>query len=203
MIDSKEQHQAVVERWIRTLKEKIKDYWIDNENFDWVSVLPSIVEDYNNKVHSRMKAKPIDVLNGKDTPKFHYEIVDGNQLNVGDNVRVITQKSMFDKPSLTHNYSKNVYTIESFNGTSYELSNGKSYPRWKLLKSRSEALGSASATSKASETEPDKGAKEPIDKQREIKAKKRLKEEMKREDIRKENVIPERKLDWIRRLMPL
>ena len=177
MIDSKEQHQAIVERWIRTLKEKIKDYWVENDNFDWVSVLPEIVEDYNNAVHSRMKAKPIDVLNGKDSPKFKYKNNDDKQLEVGDKVRIITQKNLFDKPSLTHNYSKNVYVIESFNGTSYQLNNGKSYPRWKLLKSGSEI--------------PQKDV-EPVVKQREIKAEKRLEEEFKRDEIKQENILPEK-----------
>lgn len=183
MIDSKEQHQVVVERWIRTLKEKIRDQWIDNDNFDWVSVLPEIVENYNNKVHSRMKAKPIDVIQGKDTPKFNYKVNEGNELEVGDKVRIITQKSVFDKPSLTHNYSKNVYVIESFDGTSYKLSNGKNYPRWKLLKSE---IGDNSPPEKALPTV------EPIQKQREIKAQKRLEEEFKREDIKQENILPER-----------
>lgn len=178
MIDSKEQHQGIVERWIRTLKEKIRDSWVDNDNFNWVDVLPGIVEDYNNKIHSRMKAKPIDVLQGKDTPKFNYPTNEDKELNVGDMVRVITQKSTFDKPSLSHNYSKNVYEIVSFNGTSYGLNNGKSYPRWKLLKSKFQRSDAPKI--------------EPINVQREIKAQKRVDEEMKREDIKKDNIIPER-----------
>ena len=51
---------SIVERWIRTIKEKMWKYFTDNNTYTYMNVLPDLVEDYNNTVHSSTKLTPID-----------------------------------------------------------------------------------------------------------------------------------------------
>ena len=55
-----EEKSSIVERWIRTMKEKMWKYFTDNDTYNYMNVLPELVEDYNNTVHSSIKMTPID-----------------------------------------------------------------------------------------------------------------------------------------------
>ena len=78
----------IAERFIRTLKTKIYKYMTAISKNVFVDNLDDIVKEYNNKYHTKIKMKPIDVkdntyidfkkeINGK-IPKF----------KVGDHVRI-------------------------------------------------------------------------------------------------------------------
>ena len=87
---------VIVERFIRTLKNKLKHMKVVSKNvcFD---VLDDIVNKYNNTVHRTIKMKPIDVTSdsyaeyNKDSsekePKF----------KVGDHARISKYKNIFAK----------------------------------------------------------------------------------------------------------
>ena len=55
-----EEKSSIVERWIRTMKEKMWKYFTDNNTYTYIGVLPDLVEEYNNTVHSSIKMTPID-----------------------------------------------------------------------------------------------------------------------------------------------
>lgn len=72
---------AIAERFVRTIVEKIKQLgkqvWIDD--------LDSIVDEYNNSVHSTLNAVPLEVLKGNEVPaKRESKYV--RTIDVGDNV---------------------------------------------------------------------------------------------------------------------
>ena len=60
-----EEKSSIVERWIRTMKEKMWKYFTDNNTYTYMDVLPELVEDYNNTVHSSIKMTPIDASKKK------------------------------------------------------------------------------------------------------------------------------------------
>ena len=100
-----EEKSSIVERWIRTMKEKMWKYFTDNKTRTYMNVLPDLVEDYNNTVHSSIKMTPIESSKKKNeltvwrnlypdrfeinklTPKF----------SVGDEVRITKKKKVFEK----------------------------------------------------------------------------------------------------------
>lgn len=166
-------HQVLAERLIRTIKEQIKNEWVLNNNFDWITPLDDIMETYNNKVHSTTKRKPIDVLNGKQPYIKPSKPVEPD-IMVGEYVRILQVKSKFDKPTLKNNYSINVYKVISSDNQNYTLDNGKVYPRWKLLKS---------------EFRPTTKKEEPEKERKKLIREKKVKEYFKREDIKEDNVI--------------
>ena len=100
-----EEQSSIVERWIRTIKEKMWKYFTDNNTYNYMNVLPELVEDYNNTVNSSTKLTPIDASKEENeltvwrnlypdrfkinelTPKF----------SVGDEVRLTKKEKGFRK----------------------------------------------------------------------------------------------------------
>ena len=119
-----EEKSSIVERWIRTIKEKMWKYFTDNNTFNYMDVLPELVEDYNNTVHSSTKLTPIDASKEKNeltvwrnlypdrykinnlTPKF----------SVGDEVRITKKKKVFEK-GYTTRWTEEIFTIKEIRNT--------------------------------------------------------------------------------------
>ena len=119
-----EEKSSIVERWIRTMKEKIRKYLTDNNTYTYIDVLPELVEDYNNTVHSSIKMTPIEASKKKNeltvwrnlypdrhkihnlTPKF----------SVGDEVRISKKKKTFEK-GYTTRWTEQIFTIKEIQNT--------------------------------------------------------------------------------------
>ena len=100
-----------VERFNRTLREIMNQYFIEHNTDEYVNVLQDMIDDYNNKIHSRTKQKPINIylhnaepkqkeITGMDKPKF----------SIGDFVRISKVKKTFEK-GYTIRWSKEVFEI--------------------------------------------------------------------------------------------
>ena len=119
-----EEKSSIVERWIRTMKEKMWKYFTDNNTYNYMNVLPNLVKDYNNTVHSSTKLTPIDASKKKNeltvwrnlypdrfkinelTPKF----------SVGDEVRITKKKKVFEK-GYTTRWTEEIFTIKEIRNT--------------------------------------------------------------------------------------
>ena len=119
-----EEKSSIVERWIRTIKEKMWKYFTDNNTYNYMDVLPELVEDYNNTVHSSTKLTPIDASKKENeltvwrnlypdrykinnlTPKF----------SVGDEVRITKKKKVFEK-GYTTRWTEEIFTIKEIRNT--------------------------------------------------------------------------------------
>ena len=54
-----EEKSSVVERWIRTMKEKMWKYFTANSTIIYINKLPDLVREYNNTRHSSIKMTPV------------------------------------------------------------------------------------------------------------------------------------------------
>ena len=54
-----EEKSSVVERWIRTMKEKMWKYFSVNSTNNCINQLPDLVKEYNNTRHSSVKMTPV------------------------------------------------------------------------------------------------------------------------------------------------
>ena len=61
-----EEKSSVVERWIRTMKEKMWKYFTDNNTNVYIDILPDLVNDYNNTRHSSIKMTPVEASKKKN-----------------------------------------------------------------------------------------------------------------------------------------
>ncbi len=106
---------AVVERWNRTIKEKVFKYLTKNKTKNFIDVLPEIISGYNNTIHSRTKYKPIDV--NRSNEKIIYRnlfkkttIQEKQLFKIGDRVRLQLIRGDFDKGYLP-NYTDEIFRI--------------------------------------------------------------------------------------------
>jgi len=101
----------IIERFNRTLTNKLWMYFTINKSQKWVNLLPKVVNEYNNSIHSTIQTTPKiasinpslvkiseQVYPGTETPKF----------KINDRVRIFKYKNKFEKGY------KGYYTDEIF-----------------------------------------------------------------------------------------
>ena len=101
-----------VERFNRTLRERINFYTTEYDTNKFIDALDDIVKDYNNTIHSSTGKKPIDIYKHTELPKPLVLSFGGTpKLKVGDFVRIATNLKTFEKKTLFNNWSYDVYKI--------------------------------------------------------------------------------------------
>jgi len=107
---------SIVERFNRTIKNKIWKHFSLTGKYKWVDDLSGLLKEYNSTIHRSIGMKPIDVrkkhekeiLEKLNKPKFTKKI---NKFSVGDWVRISKYKSAFDK-GYTGNWTNEQFKIE-------------------------------------------------------------------------------------------
>ena len=113
-----EEKSSVVERWIRTMKERMWKYFTDNNTNRYVDVLPDLVKGYNDTRHSSIKMTPVEASQKKNELTVwrtlypdHLERRDINpEFSVGDKVRISKKKKTFEK-GYTTRWTEEIFTI--------------------------------------------------------------------------------------------
>ena len=106
----------MVERVIRTLKQRFQKYFIENNTFKWTDVLQQFVDNYNRTPHRAHGFPPLDV-NAENTRIVYkkmypdLELKTNCKLNVGDRVRILLDKPLFVK-GYKENWSEEIYKIK-------------------------------------------------------------------------------------------
>ena len=119
-----EEKSSIVERWIRTMKEKMWKYFTDNNTYKYIDVLPDLVEDYNNTVHSSTKLTPVEASKKKNEltvwRNLYPDRYKTSRLNpkfsVGDEVRITKKKKVFEK-GYTTRWTEEIFTIKEIRET--------------------------------------------------------------------------------------
>ena len=116
---------SVVERWIRTMKEKMWKYFSANSTNNFIDVLPDLIKEYNNTRHSSLKMTPVKASKKENELRVwrnlypnHLEISDIKpKFSVGDKVRISKKKKTFDK-GYTTRWIEEIFTIVEVKRTS-------------------------------------------------------------------------------------
>ena len=95
--------------------------FVKNNNTVWYNILPNLIKIYNNRYHSTIKMKPIQV--NKSNEKYIKEnIYSYNKTNkiakfkLNDLVRIsLKRRDIFDKPSSNIKWSEELFKIHSIN----------------------------------------------------------------------------------------
>ena len=115
---NKKGKSVVVERFIRTIKNKIYKYmntYTISKNV-YIDKLDDIVKKYNNTYHTSIKMKPVNV---KDNTYigFKKEVNDKNpEFKVGDHVRISKYKNIFPNEYMP-NWSEEIFIIKKIKNT--------------------------------------------------------------------------------------
>ena len=102
---------VVIERFNRSLRELMMKEFVKNNNTVYYNILPKLIKMYNNRYHSTIKMKPVEV--NKNNEKYikeniyTYDKTSKNpKFKIGDLVRIsLKRRDIFDKAS-------EVYIIE-------------------------------------------------------------------------------------------
>lgn len=144
---------AYVDRFIRTLRDHFNKYYHTdgNRTKTWYSESDSLVDQYNNLKHSVLKMTPKEAADqpGEQLPIRESTIAKNAQiaaqqpwaqveLKDGDHVRVLLNRSAFDKGTEAR-WSDTIYPITEIKDGVYFHVNGKLYRKYELLKTAQES----------------------------------------------------------------
>jgi hypothetical protein len=127
-LDTKSVHKAsVVERFNRTLKEKLWRCFTETGSAKYIKILPEMVSSYNLSHHRSINMAPIKVteknvhlvkerLFGPDTYNIDNDYVVHFEFKVGSYVRQAIKKKIFAK-GYQQNWSKEIFIVYFLNPT--------------------------------------------------------------------------------------
>ena len=112
---------VVIEKFNRRLRELMMKHFVKNNNTVYYSILPKLIKIYNNKYHSTIKMKPVEV--NKSNEKYIKENIytyDKTskipKFKIYDLVRIsLKRRDIFDKPSSNIKWSEELFKIHSIN----------------------------------------------------------------------------------------
>ena len=112
---------VIIERFNRSLRELMVKEFIKNNNTVWYNILPKLIKIYNNRYHSTIKMKPIEV--NKNNEKYIKENIytynkttENPKFKINDLVRIsLKRRPIFDKPSSNIKWSEELFKIHSIN----------------------------------------------------------------------------------------
>ena len=108
----------MVERWIRTMKEKMWKYFTANSTNNFINVLSDLVKEYNNTRHSSIKMTPVkaskkenELTVWRNLYPEHLEIYDIKpKFSFRDKARISKKKKTFEK-GYTTRWTEEFFTI--------------------------------------------------------------------------------------------
>ena len=112
---------VIIERFSRSLRELMMKEFVKNNNTIWYNILPKLIKIYNNRYHSTIKMKPIQV--NKNNEKYTRENIytyDKTtkipRFKIYDLVRIsLKRRPIFDKPSSNIKWSEELFKIYLIN----------------------------------------------------------------------------------------
>ena len=112
---------VVIERFNRTLKNKMFKYFTANGTYKYIDILSSLINEYNNKKHSSTKLSPNELYFDKQNSKKKFFTSDKKlpiyyDFKIGDKVRISKFKKKFEK-GYTPNWTEEIFTIYAINMT--------------------------------------------------------------------------------------
>ena len=136
-----EQKAAIVERFNRTLKERMFKYFTSRGTHRWVDILQDLVNGYNNTKHSSTQFAPEEVNQANEKkvrdnlfPKIKkLRQFTKPAFKVGDTVRITRKKGLFEK-KYEINWSWEVFNVSEVKSKTYPVTYGLSdYKGEKIL----------------------------------------------------------------------
>ena len=112
---------VIVERFNRSLRELMMKHFVKNNNKVYYNILPKLIKAYNNRCHSTIKMKPVEV-NKNNEKNIKENIYSYNKTSkiprfkIGDLVRIsLKRRDVFAKPSANIKWSEELFKIHSIN----------------------------------------------------------------------------------------
>ena len=106
-----------IERFNRSLRELMMKEFVKNNNTVWYNILPKLIKTYDNRYHSTIKMKPIEV-NKNNERHIKQNVYTYDKINkipkykINDLVRIsLKSRYVFDKPTGNIKWSEELFKI--------------------------------------------------------------------------------------------
>ena len=104
---------AMIERFNKTLLNKIKKYMHHYDTLNYIDTLPVLVQNYNRTVHSSTQQRPIDIYLHNKTPIIDIDIKHlESAFRVRDKARYKLKRKTFDKKGFLPIFINNIYNYQ-------------------------------------------------------------------------------------------
>ena len=120
---------GIINRFHRTLKEKLTKYFVNNDTVKWVDAIDDIIYNYNHSVNRGIGIEPYKVNNFIEqkiieNAKNKTEKINENEIkiNVGDFCREIVEKTIYSDKMIPK-YSNEIYQIIEVNKNNVVVDN--------------------------------------------------------------------------------
>ena len=122
-----EMKACVIERFNRTLKEKLEKIFYEQGKRIWIDVLDNVIQNYNNTVHRSVKMTPIEASKKQNTSKVFQNLFNNYKeckpkFKIGETVRLRKYKGIFEKgykQNFTSEIFKIIKVLKDINGLYY------------------------------------------------------------------------------------
>lgn len=123
---------SIVERFNRTLKGMMWKHFSLQGSYKWLTILPSLMLNYNSRTHRTIKMKPTEVNDSNEHLLLNSvynnpKIVSKSKYKIGQRVRISKWKHVFDK-GYTPNWTTEIFKIAKIQctyPTTYKLEDYK------------------------------------------------------------------------------
>ena len=112
---------VIIERFNCSLRELMMKHFVKNNNTVWYNILPKLIKIYNNRYHSTIKMKPVEVdKNNERYIKENIYTYDKRtkipRFKTGDLVRIsLKRRPIFEKTFSNIKWSQELFKIHSIN----------------------------------------------------------------------------------------
>ena len=128
---------AIVDRFIRTVRQLFNNYQTVYKTTRYIDVLDKLVDNYNNTYHSGIKGIPNKPerkrLLAITRDKYNKALGEEKHFKVGQTVRFLKNKLLFEKGSSNAKWSNTVHTIVGKTEHTYTLDNDGVYKYYELM----------------------------------------------------------------------
>ena len=108
---------GIINRFHRTLKEKLTQYFVAHNTVNWVEIIDEIIYNYNHSVNRGIGVEPYKVnsfmeqrIIEKKREKTGEILIKQIDINVGDFCRVLTKKELFEDKMIPK-YSNKIFEV--------------------------------------------------------------------------------------------
>ena len=119
---------GIINRFHRTIKEKLQHYISDENELNWVDVIDDIIYNYNHTINRGIGIAPYkvnnaietDIINEKRDESMRLKRKIGDDFKVGDFVRVLRKKKTFED-KLLNKYHNIIFKVMKIKNNSLDL----------------------------------------------------------------------------------
>jgi len=119
LYSTENEKSCVVDRWNRTMKEKMFKYFSANSTRKYLDVLDEMVTNYNKTWHSSITMTPSEASLKKNEATVYrnlYPDKEQPKFKIGDRVRITKKNKMFEK-AYTPKWTEEVFTVSKIQYT--------------------------------------------------------------------------------------